>query len=219
MRVLFMYILPPLVALAVVLPAISTITILPRIGASPGFVLMNQRGETVTSESLRGSIVVFSIASLGCDGGCSEALAAMKRIRQDFEAAAGDAGEHPDVRLVTIIVDGAGEPETLQRFAAAHGIDDGGWSVLSGSDVAVRAVVTSGFNVQLDGGSGGQVAVDPAVFLADHAGFLRAEYRTSTPQVDVIHADIERILDEAGAGGVGGLFYNAAHSLSLSCGG
>jgi hypothetical protein len=48
---------------------------------------------------------------------------------------------------------------------------------------------------------------------------MRAEYRSEVPRANVIGGDIERILDEAGAGSVGGLFYSAAHSLSLSCGG
>jgi hypothetical protein len=47
---------------------------------------------------------------------------------------------------------------------------------------------------------------------------LRAEYRTANPRASTLAADIERILNEARAGAVGGLLYTAAHSLSLSCG-
>ncbi|CAN5683714.1 hypothetical protein BH23CHL2_BH23CHL2_03090 [soil metagenome] len=60
---------------------------------------------------------------------------------------------------------------------------------------------------------------DPAIFLTDHAGILRAEYRTGTPRASTISGDIDRILTEASDGSVGGMLYNAAHSLSLPCGG
>jgi hypothetical protein len=123
------------------------------------------------------------------------------------------------VRLIAIVVDAAENPAALMQFAEAHGIAGEQWRVLSGSEAAVKAAVGSGFGVRFERASSGATSHDPAVFLSDHAGFMRAEYRGDAPRANVIGGDVERILDEANAGSVGGLFYSAAHSLSLSCGG
>lgn len=214
-----MYILPPLVALGVVLmPLLSTVSILPRIRVSPGFALLDQNGATVTNEDLRGDIVVFGLASLDCDDTCRSTLTAMREAAQRFDETPADADE-PQIRLVTILVDPIEDPGRLQEFVSEFDLDADTWSVVSGSESALRAVVGSGFEVYVARTADGGFVHDPAVFLTDHAGFLRAEYRTGTPRANTIAEDIDRVLTEARAGRVGGLLYNAAHSLSLSCGG
>lgn len=215
-----MYILPPLIALFVVLlPLLSTVSILPRIRVSPGFALMDQHGATLTNEDLRGDIVLFGLASLECDSNCETTLEAMRvAAEQASTAVTGADAEAPGFRVVTIVVDPVDEPDALAEFARAHGIDAANWSVVSGSEAAVRAVVASGFEVYLANSADGSFVHDPGVFLTDHAGFLRAEYRTGNPRAGTIAGDIGRVLNEATAGSVGGLLYDAAHSLSLTCG-
>lgn len=215
-----MYVLPPLIALFVVLlPLLSTVSILPRIRVSPGFALIDQRGETLTHEDLRGDIVVFGLVSQDCDQRCVTTLESMRTAAADTVIPTNESEtELPEVRLVAIIVDALAESDELGRFAAEHALDGERWSVVSGSEAAVRAVVASGFEVYLAKSADGGMVHDPGVFLTDHAGFLRAEYRTENPRAGTIASDIERILNEAGSGSVGGLLYDAAHSLSLTCG-
>jgi cytochrome oxidase Cu insertion factor (SCO1/SenC/PrrC family) len=219
LRIFLMYILPPLIALFVVLlPLLSTVSILPRIRVSPGFALIDQQGNTLTNEDLRGEIILYGIVSLNCDEGCVATIDAMRQAAAEANVVSDDPGQ-PDLRLVTIVVDPVVESARLADFASRFKMDTGNWSVVSGSESAVRAVVGSGFEVYLAKSANGETLHDPGVFLTDHAGFLRAEYRTGNPRPSTIAADIERIVNEANAGAIGGLFYNAAHSLSLSCGG
>ena len=213
-----MYILPPLVALFVVLlPLLSTVSVLPRIRVSPGFALMDERGERLTNEDLHGEIILYGLASLDCDELCRETIHAMRDAAAQASFAADDP-DQPGLRLITIIVDATDDPNELAAFASALDLEDERWSVVSGSESAIRAVVSSGFEVYLATSAAGDVVHDPGVFLTDHAGFLRAEYRLGAPPAETMAADIDRILNEASAGSVGGLLYNAAHSLSLSCG-
>ncbi len=221
LRIILMYVVPPLIALFVVLlPLLSTVSILPRIRVSPGFALLDQRGETLTSADLHGDIVVFGVVSLDCRESCEATLDAMRTAAARAAEASPDeaGGEAPGVRVVSIVADPVEDPALLARFAADHDIDAERWSVVSGSEAAVRAVVASGFEVYLAKSADGAMVHDPGVFLTDHAGFLRAEYRTGNPRADTIADDIDRIMTEATAGAVGGLLYDAAHSLSLSCG-
>ncbi len=214
-----MYILPPLIALFVVLlPLLSTVSILPRIRVSPGFALIDQQGNTLTNEDLRGDIILFGLVSLECDDQCVTTIEAMRQAASGIDVASDDP-DQPGLRLVAIVVDPVEEPGRLAQFASELNINSEEWSVVSGSEAAVRAVVASGFEVYLVTSPTGEMAHDPGVFLTDHAGFLRAEYRTESPRPSTISSDIERVFNEANAGAIGGLFYNAAHSLSLSCGG
>lgn len=219
LRVFLMYVLPPMIALFVVLlPLLSSVSVLPRIRVSPGFALIDQRGETLTNEDLRGDIILYGLVSLDCDDACQATINAMQRAAEQAAVVAEDADD-PGLALVTIVVDAGDQPELLADFAVERGLDAEGWSVVSGSESAVRALVGSGFEVYMTTDQNGEIHHDSGIFLTDHAGFLRAEYRTGTPGPSTIAGDIERVVNEAKAGAVGGLFYNAAHSLSLSCGG
>ena len=217
LRILLMYVLPSLIALFVVLmPLLSTVSVLPRIRISPGFALLDQRGETLTNAELHGDIAVFGLVSLKCDRNCAATLDAMREAAAQANVVTGEP-DQPGLKLIAIVVDPVEDAQRLADFAAERGLDSKGWSVVSGSAATVRALVSSGFEVHLATLAGGTVH-DPAVFLTDHAGILRAEYRTGNPRSSTIAADIDRILNEANSGAVGGLLYNAAHSLSLSCG-
>jgi cytochrome oxidase Cu insertion factor (SCO1/SenC/PrrC family) len=217
LRIFLMYILPPMIALFVVLlPLLSTVSVLPRIRVSPGFALTDQRGETLTNVDLHGEIILFGLATLDCDAGCQETLDAMRGAAARAQLSAENPDE-PGLRLVAIVVDAVDDPAVLAAFAGEFGLTSDNWSVVSGGEAVVRAVVNSGFEVYSSASAAG-VVHDPGIFLTDHAGFLRAEYRSGTPPAETIAADIDRILNEASAGAVGGLLYNAAHSLSLSCG-
>ncbi|MEZ4572271.1 MAG: SCO family protein [Thermomicrobiales bacterium] len=197
---------------------LSTIHLTANTRVSPGFALIDQSGATITNEDLRGDIVVIGLASLDCDDTCEATLGAMKQAAQQFSNASDDP-DQPDIRLMTIIVDPVEQPNVLESFAEQHDLVEDRWSIVSGSESVLRAVVGSGFEVYLAKRGDGALVHDPAVFLTDHAGFLRAEYRTGSPRAATISEDIDRVLAEANAGKVGGILYNAAHSLSLSCGG
>ena len=142
-----MYILPPLIAVFVVLlPLLSTVSILPRIRISPGFALMDQQGDTLTNEDLRGEIVLYGIVSLNCDEGCVATIDAMKQAAIEANVVPEDP-EQPGLRLVTIVVDPVVESETLADFASTFDMETDEWSVVSGSESAISAVVGSGFEV------------------------------------------------------------------------
>src|SRR5215217_7443517 len=52
--------------------------VLPRIGLSPGFALVDQDGQRLTSEDLRGRIVLYNFTYSGCRAPCPPMHEAMK---------------------------------------------------------------------------------------------------------------------------------------------
>lgn len=210
LRPLLVYVLPPLVALALILvPLYSQFAVLPRLRTSPGFALIDQNGQPLTSEDVRSSIVVYSLATLDCRDGCAETLDALRQIQREVAASETDA-DAPPVQIVTVILDAPGDQaKDLAAFARAHDIDLSNWSLLSGSAVAVEALA----DALVPGGN----ARETALVLADHAGFVRAEYHGGVPDASEVVDDINRIIDEQTAGSFGGLVYGAAHKFNFTC--
>ncbi|CAN5683758.1 hypothetical protein BH23CHL2_BH23CHL2_03100 [soil metagenome] len=133
LRIFLMYILPPLFALFVVLlPLLSTVSVLPRIRVSSGFALIDQRGQTLTNRDLHGQIVMFGLVSLDCGAPCRNTLGAMNEATRRFDAASADP-DQPEIHLVTIVVDPIEDPEALQAFATKFDIVADEWSVVSGA--------------------------------------------------------------------------------------
>src|SRR5690606_41227209 len=82
LRFALIYVLPPLVALAIVLlPTLSSAAILPRLSVGPGFGLTDQHGQFVTNEHLRGEIIVYSLATADCKEACGPQLGAPETAR------------------------------------------------------------------------------------------------------------------------------------------
>ena len=213
-----MYVFPPAIALTVVLiPLVSTASVLPRIRVSPSFVLQDHRGQPITNQDLRGSIVLTGLATLECGDHCLAQLDTM-RAAAESSRSAGDSSDTPPVKMLVVVVSPTENPEVVRQFAADHDLTGEEWIVVSGTESAISVLLASGFEVYFERSPDGVVTHGPGIFLTDHVGILRAEYRTGVPARLVVAGDIERIQTEATAGKVGGLLYNAAHSLSLSCG-
>lgn len=187
------------------------IQVLPRTSLAPGFSLVDQDGERLTSEDLRGSVVLYTISYTGCSEPCPQTAPVMKAVQDRLGEVVGI--DDVPVRLVTISIDPERDvPEVLREAAAAAGAVEGIWSFATGEPAVLKNVVGGGFEVFYEERDDGGFQFDPAFFLVDGWGILRAEYRYGIPGVDGLLRDIGLVVKEARAAtGTARLAYEAAH--------
>jgi protein SCO1/2 len=88
-----------------------------------------QTGATRSLESFRGAPVLLAMIYTHCSATCPIAVSELKRV----------AALAPDVRLVLVSLDPArDDPAQLTRYAAERALDPARWTLLTGSDAAVR---------------------------------------------------------------------------------
>ncbi len=184
--------------------------VLPRIGLAPGFSLVNQDGQALTSEDLRGRITLYNFTYSNCQAPCVDTTPQMQAVVDQLRAE-GEVGV--PVRLVTISVDPAQDtPPQLRALGEQYAADFSQWQFATGETQRLKNVVGGGFGLYYADRPGGGITLDPAFFLVDGAGLLRAEYRTATPDVAVILRDIKLIAQEAlNSTGATRLAYEDAH--------
>ena len=219
LRLLLIYLAPVLLAvLAVVIYIFSAYSVLPRLRISPGYGLVNQEGQTVTSEDMRGNIVLYSFAYTNCAEECDPILSLVSDVQSQLQGAIKPEDEDLSIEFVTITLDAVRDtPSVLMEFANARDIDLANWSFLGGDELMLKSVIGGGFEVYYQASANERVDFDPAFFLVDEHGLIRSEYRSRLPDSDRVVADIESLLDESRSGGLGGLVYGAAHKLNFSC--
>lgn len=110
----------------------------------PAFVLVDQGGAVLKSESLRGRALVVSFVFTTCVEACPLITAQLARAQSRVRSE--NLGDR--VSFVSITLDPATDrPEVLRRYAARFGIDLATWHFLTGaSDDVGRVVRAFGLN-------------------------------------------------------------------------
>lgn len=204
--------IPVLLGVAVLAFTIfQPVRVLPRITMAPGYMLTDQDGARLTSEGLRGKVVVYSIGYTGCGAGCAESTELLRELQGRLGEVVGP--EDVEVRLVTISIDPERDtPEVLRSAAAAIGADPEVWRLATGEPGALKTLVGAGLKVYYGPDGEGGYRLDPALFIVDGWGILRAEYRYRLPKPDRLLRDVGLVVQEARAAtGIGRLAYEAAH--------
>lgn len=187
------------------------IQVLPRIRLAPGFSLTDQTGAQVTSEDLRGSVVLYTFTHSRCADPCPAPEPTMAAIRDRIGEV--DMGDTP-VRFVTLSFDGTDTPAMLSNRAEVMGADGDEWFYATADDARLKSIIGSGFKTYFERLDDGSFAFDPALILVDGRGVVRGEYRYQT-----LAADADRILSHIdilgeevrNSNGPAGLAYEAAH--------
>lgn len=196
-----------LVALGAMAFAIfQPVQVLPRIRLAPGYALVDQAGEVVTSEDGRGVVSLYTFVPADCDERCDAVESTMAEVR-DRVATEVDLGG-ADFRLVTIVLDPDADPATVAAAREAAGAD---WTWLAGSASQIDNVVGLGFRR-----STSVEEFSPSYAIVDGWGMIRGEYRYQTLASD---ADkLTRHIDVLGGelrnkGGLTSFVYEAAHAF------
>jgi protein SCO1/2 len=206
---LFVTIIVAAIAFAVFEP----IQVLPRLRLAPGYSLDDQAGSSFTSETVRGSVTLYTFASLSCDDECEQQEETMQVV-QERVANEIDLGD-TDFRLVTIVLDGEPSVQQLATTARRVGADGMTWTVVGGEAGELQTVVGSGFGrfFEVDP-EDSSVRFDPGFVLVDGAGVIRGDYRYQT-----LADDADKLVRHIGilaselkyANGSAAVAYEAAH--------
>ena len=146
---------------------------------APSFALIDQEGEPVSSDALRGKVLLVDFVFTQCPGPCpiltSRHVSLQRELSPELRAR---------TRFVSISLDPERDtPEALRAYAEARGADLADWSFLTGEAEAVAAVV-KGFGVGTIRRDDGTIDHLVATFVVDDNGriaehFLGLEYETS----------------------------------------
>jgi protein SCO1/2 len=191
---------------------LKPVKVLPRIRQAPGFILTDQNGQRLTSEDLRGKVVLYNFLYTGCGAACD----VMNATMEDVQRRLGEVELNGlPVQFVTISFDPERDTaEALKAYADSLGADPAQWRFVTGDAARVKQVIGTGFEAYYKPDEQGGFQFDPKFVLVDGLGIIRSEYRY---QVET--SDADRILRHLGvlaeevrkATGVNKLVYEAAH--------
>ena len=189
------------------------VQVLPRIRLAPGFALIDQTGERLTNEDLRGQFVLYNFIYTRCPEPCGNLNQTMLTIQNQLDSL--DLGGIP-VSLVTISFDPDHDtPESLQAYAESAGADPAYWRFATVADPKrLKHVIGGGFETYFESQEDGSFTYDPAFVLVDGWGIIRGEYRyqTMTPDSERILRHLGVLAEEVrNSQGASSVAYEAAH--------
>jgi protein SCO1 len=207
-NLLYLLLALPLVAILLFV-TIRPVLVLPRIRLAPGYLLINQNGERVSHENLRGHIVIYNMAFTGCGDSCADSWSLMASLQDQLSHIPTEI----PIDLVTISVDPERDtPEALRDFAQSQGIDTTRWHLLTGDAVHLKMVVGGGMDTYYATDASGALTVEPSLLIVDGVGILRRHYRLSLPTQAEVLRDVDLLLTEAiNSTGITRYAYEAAH--------
>jgi len=187
--------------------------VLPRLDFAPGWSLTDATGERLTSEDLRGAVVLYTFTYTRAEDTRRQSMDVMRAVQERLrDENLGDV----QVRLVTISFDAEHDtPATLRRTAEGVGADSTRWQFATGDAATLRTVVRDGFGVYYEPQPDGHFAFDPVYVLVDGWGIVRARYRFGRPAPDDLLRAIRSVVREVRAAeGAARYAYEAAHLFS-----
>ncbi len=216
--------------LMIALPLVAVLTfltyqrfqVLPRIGLAPGYSLIDQNGNRLTNETLRGSVILYNFTEIRCIEGCAQTSATSQAMQHllvtnnsgdTLSKTSDDIANDVPLHFVTIAYDPTHDrPEALRRYAEELKVTNERWHFATGDIAQLRSIIDTGFQAEYFQNADGTLSVEPLFVLVDGWGIVRALYRTATPDIDAIQRDIQLVLSEArNSTGVNRYAYEAVH--------
>lgn len=189
------------------------IQVLPRMRIAPAYNFIDQNGQPLTSETLRGHFVLYSFTYTNCPAPCYNTNDTIKEIQSRLGEV--DLGGIP-ISFVTISIDPDRDtPEVLKEYGTSLNADFDQWKFATTTNKALlKTIVGAGFETYYEDKGDGNFALDPGYVLVDGWGIIRSEYRYTTEV-----SDADRILRHLGvlaeevqnSSGSAKLAYEAAH--------
>ena len=193
--------------------ALLRLEVLPRLGFAPGWALVDSDGKRLTSEDLRGHVVLYTFTYASNRDPRRQTAEVMRAVQEGL--AKEDLGGVP-VRQVTISFDPARDtPEVLRQASQSAGANPEQWLFATGDAASLRAVVGRGFGAFYEEQDDGTFAFDPMFVVVDGLSIVRSRYRVGLPRPEQLLRDLKSVAREAKAEtGAARLAYEAAHLFS-----
>ena len=152
----------------------------------PEFSFLNQNGNSITKNDLRGKIYVADYFFTTCQSICPIMKKQMNRVYKIFL-------NDPDVLLVSHTVDPVNDSvATLKKFSRDMGIDDRKWFFLTGEKRKLYDLARSGYFLDASAGNGGEddFIHTQNFVLVDKSFHIRGYYNGTDS------ADVNRLIKE-----------------------
>jgi protein SCO1/2 len=158
---------------------------LEKVGPGPdtAFSFLDQRGRTITQDSLRGKIVVVSFFFTSCPTVCPAMNLNLKQVHDRLMA-------YKDIQFVSISVDPETDrPEVLMEYAERFGVEKSkSWWFLTGNrDLTYRLANLYYLVAQPDAGAEGGFTHSQTAVLLDWEGNIRSRLEEDTEQIKGVY--------------------------------
>lgn len=187
------------------------VQVLPRVAPAPPFELVDASGAPVMAPREGSPITLYLFGAVRDEAGMEQ----VKRFYHEASRALAAAGYSDGVAFSFITVDPDHDtPEVLRQAAERLVVPQGlPLSFLTGSWVAIRMVVGTGFGVYFQPSADPELppAYDPAVIIVDENHVIRARYGLDQLDSRTLVRDINLLAKEAGAKGASRWIYEGAH--------
>ena len=173
--------------------AARTLIALPRYGRLPSFDGIDQDGQSVSSESLTGSVWVADFIFTRCAGQCPLMTSRMAQVVETVR-------EDERVQFVSFTVDPSWDtPPVLSQYARTQGaISRPSWRFVTGDAAALARLCREGFRLSLAEGPGTTeepITHSTRFVLVDRQGLIRGYYdATDETQFQQLRRDLRRLL-------------------------
>jgi protein SCO1 len=174
-------------------------TALPVLGTAPSYIMTNQLGQEVSSNSFRGKVQIVSFLFPYCTTMCPLIAAHLANLEN---LGLSPAGIKTDVQIVSFNLDPAKTgPKEMRAFLTQYGWDlkDLHWQYLVGSAEDIHRVVTGGFGVGYErvsaSGEGGKGAGNLALVQPEVVNKLAEKAHVD---YNIVHDDVLEIVDPQG---------------------
>ncbi len=161
------------------------------------FSFLNQKGETITQDFVKGKVYVAEYFFTTCGTICPKMNLQMRRIQKAYD-------NDKDVRLLSFTVHPEVDTvEQMWRYAESHNANHNQWQFLTGDKSELYSLARKSFFVlkpaeaQNLGDAGSDFIHTNNFVLVDQQGRIRGYYDgTSKEEVDTLIEDIQRLIDE-----------------------
>lgn len=110
----------------------------------PAFELTNQRGASVTSESLRGNIYIVNFFFTSCPGICPALIRSMQTVEAAYP-------QDPNLSLLSFsVTPDKDDVETLSKYATKMEITSPNWHLLTGNRQDIYNLGRNGYFIEED---------------------------------------------------------------------
>ena len=161
----------------------------------PDFEFINQDGEKVNNETLKGKIYVADFFFTTCQTICPRMTSQLKRVSKQIEG-------WDDVMFVSYTVDPETDSvETLKAYANDNGINTKKWIFITGDEEEIHELGGSGYllNVLRDSTAQGGFLHSELFILVDKERHIRGIYDgTNTEDVNRMMKEIQTLRKEYG---------------------
>jgi protein SCO1 len=156
-------------------------------GPAPDFELRDQDDRPLRLADLRGSVILLDFIFTRCPGPCPILTARNVEVQRRL------AKEGVPARFVSISLDPEHDrPPVLRAYAQAHGMDLRNWSLLTGTQAQVDAVLWA-YGVSSKRVADANLDHRVATFLIDADGRIQRRYLGVAQKVDAIVSDIRAL--------------------------